>query len=792
MKKIFKLVASAALFAVFVFAGCNNYFNNDMYYGNADGSAKEGEKTVKISATTEDGLISFSNSGSARTILSEHLTYNDLAFYLGYKAKGDTDFTWGKIDFTEDDSDTTGCTGTITKNFQLGAYNFVLYAVASAKETSIGDAPTNDGDLKTNGIFVGYAAADLRYNDSVKFYLTSNNLSGTGSVLLNITSDWVVPDDYTIKIGIYDYLTGAQKHPSGQDGTLTPNGETKKINTTGWTAGAAAIAPGNYNIVITAHNNTTGKDYIYSEKLIVLSNRVSKGTIDVPEIIDRAPTQPADLIVGYSKPEDSDINYYKVEFAWTDTAYNERQFQLEVMSVDDASSTPTYITTPTNDTEWNALLSNNDLEKTSTVYVNQIKTYPTPLTTQKMLSESQYAIEGSLNMNNNHIVMYLPLEHRYVARIRASNDNYDTAWTYANLHDADGKTAGCAKDDSITVGSNTFTTKVTTPVYTLGTATDIFPADVTSINQYKITYKLGGGSFKASSNFAADSPDSQEIPATVVFESQHNENGNTASANTTKVAILTPDSKAPIADPATAGVNGKKNTYVKTSNLYTTYASVTPLSDIYVELTDVEGYYWADWLIDGKSASVYGKTDGTCNPYLGYTNLTLFAKYNVLPPSADITSSVTLADINKYELKKEYVEITLNSSGTDITKSIVMANGGDDLTSYTFNTMPKLTELNYGDVSTIGLKISGTSLKDANDTAFAYDKVRAVVTKLTPSNNREILNTSFDKAGTDWTTTITGIDTYSAAIYYIEVQATSSKYPLVTFSQKITLKVIND
>lgn len=818
MKKIFKLVAVAALFATSVFTGCNNYFSNDIYYGNADGSVETGEKSITISATTEEGMIVFDDY-NARTLLPNHLTSSDLAFYLGYKQKGEASATWKKVTFAPavdaggTPTDATGCTGTVTETFVLASYDFTLYAVPSAKASSLGATPTDDSTIKSEAIFVAYAAADLRYNDVVRFYLTSNNLTGTGSINLAIQTPWSVPDDYDISIGLYDYSTDEQKYPSGGDGSLaadkTVGGVENVINETGWTAGDADIAAGSYNVKVTFHNTKTNKDYIYSEKVIILPNRTTSGTIEIPEIIDRAPTQPADLIVGYSKPEAADINYYKVEFAWTDTSYNEKQFQLELMALDDNSSTAVFFDTPTTDAEWDALTTNTSLTPTRTVFVNQIKTYVTPLTTQKRLSESQYAVEGSLNMNNNHIVIYLPMEHRYVARIRASNDTYDTDWTYANLHSATGKTAGCTKNDSITVGANTFVTKVDTASYTLTKATDIFPADVATINQYKITYNLAGGKFKGNTDFEApgtavtgsDLPSSSS-KAYYVFESQHITAGASPAASSTKVAILTPNSKEGNAavTPAIAAANGASNVYIPESDIYKSYATATAKT-AYLELTDVDGYYWKEWWKDGKYEAVSGAdptnkylwkmTAGTCDIYTGYTNLSLFAVYDVLPPSAEIISNVELADINKYELKKEYVRVKLNDSTTDITNTLI---GAAAATPNTFNNMPLITEFQVGKVSTINLSIQGDDLKDANGTAFAYDSVRAVVTKLTPSNYREILNTSLTKSGTDWTTTITGVNVspYTAGIYYIEVQATSSKYPLVTFSQKITLKITDE
>ena len=821
MKKIFKLVALAALFATSVFTGCNNYFSNDVYYGNADGNSDFGEKSITISATTEDGMLTFNNN--SRTLLPTHLSSTDVAFYLGFRKKGESTYTWKQVTFTPKDitpgtPDSTGCIGTVTEIFVLGSYDFTLYAVPSADAAGIGAAPTDDTTISPKALFVGYAAADLRYNDVVSFYLTSNNLSGQGSVKLTIQTLWSVPADYTVKAGLYGYSDDTQKYPSGGDGTLAATGTTtdgattytNAINETNWTAGDANVAAGSYNLKVTFHNTKTNKDYIYSEKIIILPNRRTEGTIEIPEIIDRAPTQPADLIVGYSKPEAADINYYKVEFAWTDTAYNEKQFQLEIMSVDDSSATPVFFDTPANDTDWNALTTNPNLQTASTVYVNQIKTYASPLTTQKRLSESQYDVEGSLNMNNNHVVIYLPMEHRYVARIRASNDTYDTDWTYANLHSATKQTVGCTKDSSITVGANTFITKVNTSQYTLIKATDIFPADVATINQYKITYNLAGGLFKGNADFTApgaavtgtDLPSSTSKPY-YVFESQHVDAGPAAS--TTKVAVLTPTGKEAnnAVTPAVTASNGASNIYVPESDIFTPYATQTTKT-AYLQLTDVDGFFWKEWWIDGKYEAVsaadttnkfaYPSTAVVCNVYTGYKNLNLFANYDVLPLSGPQDISVELADINKYELKPDFIQIKLNNSTTDQTASIIGGAAATPPAPNTFDNMPKLTEFQVGTVTNINLKILGTDLKDGNNTPFNYDSVRVVITKLTPSNYREIYNSSFSYSGGDWTVDINGIDLppYTAGIFYLEVQATTNKYPLVTYNQKITLKLTDE
>jgi len=774
MKNIFKLFFTSIVFASLLFTSCSNLVedsSNEQLFTTTDVNNKTVTKSLTIEATSEEGELVFGNS-SSRTILPGAIKDTTLKFYIGIKPNKGT-YTYEEITFTQDAADVTGCTGTVKKtNLTLGSYDFVLFAVDSSNNTVslVGTADETLALLKNNALLAGYASADLRYSDTIKFYLSSNTVTGAGKIDLTINSDWKLPTDYSAKIELVDYKTNTKKYPSTGTVDVLLDSD-RKLKLDNWTYNNASIDSGSYNVVVTFKNSKTLAEYVFSEKLVVLPRRKSTGTITIPEIIDRAPTPPRDLIVGYSKPESSDMNYYKTEFAWTDTAYNERQFCLQIMCVDDSSATKKFISTPTNDAQWEDLAkSESGLKGEIITLVNQAKAGNSPAETQ--LSTYQYYIEGSLNMNNNHISLYLPLGHRYVARIRAQNDYYQTAWTYANLHSTTGKTAGCTVGDSLTFGSETVNSKVTTAQYTL--TTDVFEDDVSTINQYKITYNTVGGTFEAKTAFATTGTDKPK-PATTVYASQHNKDASTAEVSTTSVKILVPNAKT--------DTDGTNNTYVDVDGEYATYksAKTSNTQTAMLKLTDPDGFYWKKWKVNGITGTDYEETD----PWTEYTNLSLFATYDVSAPTGDAVGDVTISDVTLYELKKEYIEIAMNKSNQNILPGKYGAASG---TKYYFNTLP-YAEFEYGSIDDISLSIATTNLKDTNNAAFNYDEIHVKVTRVKANDTRLILNQEFKDETTAWTAKIENVDSFTSAVYYVEVTAKTKKYPLIEYSQNYTFRI---
>lgn len=439
MKK-FRFNALLSIFVVFVLSSCNNYFNETAYYADVNTPvSSESTKTITITATSEENIVNFAApSASARTLLPASIGASDLKFYIGAKKVGASAYgTFAEVTFTATGSSTT--TGTITATYDLASYEFKLYALPSA--TAVTSEQLSDSTLKGLAILAAYAAADLRYNDSVNFYLSSNSLTNNGTFDIGITSSWQIPAGYRVTVGVYGVDTNTLVYPSSSTGEREISTGGAVINATGTSSfkNVDGMAPGNYNLVIKIIASAT-KTYTYSESLIILPGRKTEGTIDLPNIIDYPPTQPASFIAGYAKPLTSDQDYYTVDFAWTDTSYCERGFQLEILLADKDQNT--FFTTPKTDEEWNTLMDTTlslDAAKKAASTTNWRNGFDTNLLVLNKSNFQTYANTitdgtGSLYMNGKHLSMKFPLEHRFVARICAENDVGKSAYTYLDLH----------------------------------------------------------------------------------------------------------------------------------------------------------------------------------------------------------------------------------------------------------------------------------------------------------------------------------------------------------------------
>lgn len=580
-------------------------------------------------------------------------------------------------------------TGTFVQNFPVASYNMFLYAVPQSN-TTVTAATTDADTISGAAVLSAYTSIDLRYVNEISFYLTDHEVPGNGTfnIFFKNAADFSVPTGYTVKVGIYGADDDALKFPASdaQSVTVTSGAFTGTIG-----SASDTLASGNYNLKVT-FTNASNKKYIYSERLIIMANRSttrdSTNPVIVPDVIEKLPTKPGDFIAGYTEPSTSK-NLYTVEFAWTDTSYREDGFEIDLMRLDDAS-TAKYPSMPTTDAEWSTLQTSTDYAS-GTVYdktyygshsVNDgVTAWSSNFNTVRVLElnkqnitafrDSQQdggttnATGGSLNMNSSHIKLSLPLEHRFVARIRSVNQAGESDWTYLTLpHSTPLLTAGST--------ANTNNAEVTTAQYTLA-ATKAFDTDVETVNLYRLTYDVG-------QNYTFSSVDATSGAATVLssnpsliqYKSQHSSSG---AASTTSVAILSPNSKAndTTVTPNVVCVHGTKNK-IATTGLAT--------DDIELQLKQGSNF-WRGWKIDKTTGQLYTQTQKGTAPsqydepaiWTQYKNLTLFADYSA---TANLNGTVIVEDINNYEMKPAFVTVTttLNSTAaTPTTCTLVDASG---------------------------------------------------------------------------------------------------------------------
>ena len=773
MKK-FRFYALLSIFVVFVLSSCNNYFNETAYYADVNTPvSSESTKTITITATSEENIVNFAApSASARTLLPAAIGASDLQFYIGAKKAGDSVYgTFVKVTFTATGSSTT--TGTITATYDLASYEFKLYALPSA--TPVAENQLSDSTLNGLAILAAYAAADLRYNDSVNFYLSSNSLNNNGTFDIGITSSWQIPTGYSVKVGVYGVDTNTLVYPSDATGEREISTGGAKINATGASSfkNETGMAPGNYNLVIKIIASPT-RTYTYSESLIILPGRKTGGTIDLPNIIDYPPTQPASFIAGYAKPLTSDQDYYTVDFAWTDTSYCERGFRLEILLADKDQNT--FFTTPKTDEEWKDLmdttLSLHSAKKaaSTTDWKNGFDTNLLVLNKSNFQTYVNTITDGtgSLYMNGKHLSMKFPLEHRFVARICAENDVGQSAYTYLDLHQT--ATTACTAGTELTngLGYTTLTPQTSSSAVSLASGCSKFDDDVTSINLYRIKYYLSNGTFAdAEGTLAATA-----MPNIITYHSQHNamDSGSPkAEASTSKTAILTPNSKAATAVDAGDAVNVTKNTYLDTTG--------TEQKDKYLQLKNGD-LYWLKWTIDSAGGSDYPTTETTIdskkyntpNVYTGYENLQLFAIYN---EKTDVVAGVEIENATSFELAKEDILIRLNKSGGDDVTSTYLTGSG---TPTTFK-LSDITNDGVLNISSSGENAVREILLTKNTTTcYAYDNMHLIVTRNV--DNVVLVDQDIDPTSSGWKINVSN---YRTGKYVFAITASTRNMPNVTY-----------
>ncbi len=410
MKRIAKTLAVAITSLAVFFSGCSN--NVDGTVGNAllmtymlggsstSSSAAGVTKELTVVATSNDKIINFSDS---RTITPDAYKYNDLNFYLyGTDMISSTKLWSGnakQVTFTKGADDFTG---TVPVDLSVSNYKLTLVAVpklnVEGNTINVAEGSEDDTFSATDALskasLLAVSNADLRYNQSVMFYLSPDNLSGasgqikltvhsldydeagvadtpwhdyhyyglmrlenfsTGAVLASVpvvsnfaatnravnVIDTGCPDAYKNMVYI------AHDNPTWTNSSFTP-----PASIDGWgnfeTAGGVTLTytdvpSGVYNFVVEFANgdrsNPKTKRFYYSEKIIVLANQNISADIKVPNVIEKAPAPVSGFQVGYNDPDEIpgietvDSGYYLATFQWDDNSVNEEYFVLQLMDV---------------------------------------------------------------------------------------------------------------------------------------------------------------------------------------------------------------------------------------------------------------------------------------------------------------------------------------------------------------------------------------------------------------------------------------------------------------------------
>ena len=776
MKKITKFLSMAVTFATFLFASCGNIS------GTIEDTTKDNTPTINevrtvVFTTDSNGLFEFSNKNSnSRTILPDTVDTGNLNFYLIYKdtVNQSLEASVKKITFKADAGTTKK--GTFVLQLPLSDYQFTLCAVPTT-ESGITESSAAD-DIKAAATFIGYANADFRYNDEVSFHMKANSSStgkGDIDITLNHENSWQVPLNYKVTVGLYEIDTDVLIYPAAPDPAqelLDTSTTEASITNEKFSSTSKTIKQGEYNLVVKYNDTTHSITYEYSEKVIVLMNQTSKGTITIPKIIAEPPVAPTAFEAKFKDPKDSTKNNYQVEFTWTDNSNNEREFNLELFTL----STDDYIKLPAQDSDWTSVTG-------SSKVFNRLE-----------FDASALKAAGSLNKGNESATFYLELGKRYIARIRAKNEAGVSDWAYLTM-------ATTVENDW-----------------------QKFDTDVQTINRFRISYTLNGGKFAAADATASEVTNP---PALTHYASQHTRTPETTpSASQDYNVILSPDGiteqnwvtdkNGTTIDTAAAITLSKDNRYfynwTEVAEGGKEYSTTVTLEDKPADYIKNINYYAANADVKALIALRTQPTADTYNNstfdgikvrkavsslYTGYKNLDLVANYDT---SKQIT--VEIDDITLYELKPSYFALTFQKDSADLSESdsINSNNPAKYPTDYPnlklggTDTAPgKQLEISTGKVDTIIITANTSNVipitkynsdtKEFDTTDGDYDNMHLTIKPV--SNNEFLVNGDRDENG-KWTFPV---NTWIPGSYHCEITANTSQIPEQTLSYVFTILI---
>lgn len=601
MKKITRLTALIAGLFMLVFSGCETYLNNVYYTETNTQTAKPSELSIYV--TSDSDLVDFSTPApvdGARTIIPTAYQAGNLWFYLSYKniTNNATSFTTPELVTVEaDDSDSQK--GKVTINLTAAQYEFKLYAVKKTETEISGNAtqPASNPTLPDNAVLMGTASADLRTYHEVNFFLISDGLTGTGEVNLELYPDgWTVPAGYTVSAEMqYTKKTGTNKKGDTVSNSATDaSWNLNSATSTNPQTYVKTASPGTYNFIISFTNTKDSKTFEWSDRVVVIPGGKTAARIPIPNVIEQKPTKPATLKAGFIDTDNENSLYYTGAFVWEDSSYNEKYFELQLVEV--PSGVDSGYAQPTTDTDWTTLVNTatNASNKGENIIYGvkaQAKNGTDPEYKIFYGQTNNGYVDGSLLRNETFAKLTLTLGMRYIARIRAVNDQGESDWTYATL-----------------------TEDLTTSQLGGGTAAKKFTSS--SINRYKVTYAANGGSF-----YDVTTGNTTTAPDLIYYYSQEDTAGN------------------PIMD-----ATGKQEFDATKSDKNTTVTK---------PLLKFGNKKWTNWLspigADGKPVSAvngvqtYNAVGAVPANYKGCSNLNLIANYATI-------GAITIFDDNKYAI----------------------------------------------------------------------------------------------------------------------------------------------
>ncbi|EID86350.1 hypothetical protein MSI_07010 [Treponema sp. JC4] len=500
MKK-FCTVFFSLFFSLFLLLGCSNGLNEEQ-----PGTSL---RSLKIIATSNN-LISFSSS-SERSILPSAVDASSLHYYYWGKNKSDNNIV-PVTEVTLYSYSQDSHKGFVDVVLTAGTYELYLFAVESDSLAIGGTTATYGADVtavKNAAYYVSSATVDVRYVESVTFYLTPasdytndiTSVTGYGNVNIELYTTWTLPDSgLTVIVGLYDLTTNKTIEYWNPDMSRSESTEWNLVDNFERAAPSGTpnyklkyIKPDTYNFVVKFYTDGGKNCYVWSDLLTVFSNQNTNATIAIPPIIDALPdAAPSNFRAGWANPSNCEDDFYYTEFAWDDNSTNESYFQLELMDIskidfDDA----TYYSHITNIMDSSVALStkNTSWAALKTAGASVFECTPENYGDSDNVVFQHINGDGALWSNNTSIVYSFSLGKRYLARLCAMTTRGSSDYTYLDLGNG-----GTLPDSS-----------------KLSLSFNRFDSSASSLNLYKITYNYNGGRYTCADDAQADSKISRYV-----------------------------------------------------------------------------------------------------------------------------------------------------------------------------------------------------------------------------------------------------------------------------------------
>jgi hypothetical protein len=357
----------------------------------------------------------------------------------------------------------------------------------------------------TQALLKGNTRVDLSKTNSIKFVLTTDDVTTPGSISLVGT----VPDSQHLvkkwEAGLYDINDNSLIYTAESTPATTVASDTYSdlsTNTKSFTyTKTDIITPGEYAFKVVFYGEGPTDAAIddipigvWADEIVVAPGRTTAKTWTLPDVIMKKPDAPENL-KAYYKMNSDDNGFYTVKLVWTDKSFNEENFVVTVT------------------------------EYTGTAY-DSLSAVTPAIELGKDFYSSDMRVSGSLSFSNTECEIKLPAGKLYDFKIAAQN--------------IVGTSTAVARMD--TTDPNDYDTNPTTdPDY--DAAYELVSSTV-KISKSMVTFELAGGTLKDSTHTYTDYyiPAYQKYTGTAINLSTilaiNNASYPTVAANSFTLAII--------------------------------------------------------------------------------------------------------------------------------------------------------------------------------------------------------------------------------------------------------------